>query len=195
MWDERYSAVGFAYGTEPNDFLVEQAEQLKAPVLCLAEGEGRNAVFIASKGLAVLGVDQSAVGLAKAQRLAQSRGVTIQTEVADLTRYDLGKERYGSIVSIWAHLPPAERAQLHQRCVVALRPGGTFILEAYTPDQIPLGTGGPQVPALCMTRDLLAAELAGLELVIAREVRREVLEGPFHTGPSATVQILARKPG
>lgn len=194
MWDERYAGSEFAYGSEPNDFLVEQAGALVDPVLCLAEGEGRNAVWLAGRGLAVTGVDQSPVGLEKARRLASSRGVSIDTVVSDLAHYDLGVARWGSIISIWAHLPPDLRRRVHQACVKALVPGGVFLLEAYTPDQIPLSTGGPKEPALCMTRAALAEELAGLELVVAREVRREIHEGKFHQGMSATVQILAQKP-
>src|SRR5262249_32066260 len=104
MWNERYSASEFAYGTEPNAFLVQHANLLSGPVLSLGEGEGRNAVFLASIGLGVLGVDSSEVGMAKAQRLATSRGVAIRTEVADLAAYDPGANSFGAVVSIFAHL-------------------------------------------------------------------------------------------
>src|SRR6185436_21113248 len=100
MWNERYASDEFAYGTEPNSFLVQHANLLTSPVLSLAEGEGRNAVFLASLGLDVLGVDGSDVGLAKAQKLAETRGLTIRTEVADLASYEPRENHFGSIISI-----------------------------------------------------------------------------------------------
>src|SRR6185295_8606035 len=109
MWNERYAGNEFAYGTEPNSFLVQNASLLIGPVLSLAEGEGRNAVFLASLGLDVLGVDASEVGLAKAQKLAALKGVAIRTEVADLATYEPSANAFGAIVSIFAHLPSALR--------------------------------------------------------------------------------------
>lgn len=196
MWDERYSEPGFAYGAEPNDFLAATAHLIGAgPVLCLAEGEGRNAVHLAGRGHEVHAVDLSAVGMAKAARLASERGLTVHTHVADLANFDLGEARWGGIVSIFAHLPPPVRALVHRRVVSALRPGGWLILEAYAPRQLRYGTGGPPVAGLLMELGALRAELDGLELVLAREVDREVHEGRYHHGMSAVVQILGRRPG
>ena len=113
MWNERYGSDDFAYGTEPNSFLVDNAKLLTSPVLSLAEGEGRNAVFLASLGLDVLGVDGSEVGLAKAHKLAESKGVTIRTEVADLATNEPPANSYGSVVSISAHLPSDVRRRLY----------------------------------------------------------------------------------
>jgi hypothetical protein len=196
MWNERYSESGFAYGTAPNDFLV--AERVRLPsrgsCLALADGEGRNGVWLASEGLTVTAVDQSAVGLEKARRLAEQAGVSLHTEVADLATYDLGVEAWDAIVSIWAHVPPALRLSLHRRVVQALRPSGVFLLEAYTPAQIPLGTGGPKDATLLMTLAGLREELAGLELEVGAERERVVEEGRYHQGNSAVVQVVARKP-
>jgi SAM-dependent methyltransferase len=195
MWDERYAQEGFAYGTEPNDFLVEVCERIPAgPVLCLAEGEGRNAVFLAARGHQVLAVDQSPVGLEKAQRLAKERGVTIETRASDLGAFELERGRYAGIVSIWGHLPPALRKIVHGRCVGALMPGGVMILEAYTPDQVGRGTGGPPDPAFCMSRATLRDELAGLDFEVLVERERHVAEGKYHDGNSLVVQMVARKP-
>lgn len=196
MWDERFSAEGYFYGTAPNSFLAEHLSVFPrgGRVLCLAEGEGRNAVTLAEAGCRVTAVDISAAGLAKARRLADERGVDLETLRADLADYDPGEARWEGIVSIWAHLPPQVRSALHRRCVRALAPGGVFLLEAYTPRQLRHGTGGPKDPTLLMTLEALREELAGLELLVAREVEREIHEGTGHNGPSATVQILARKP-
>jgi SAM-dependent methyltransferase len=197
MWDERYAQPGYAYGTEPNDFLKATAERYlpaRGELLCLAEGEGRNAVFLAGLGFRVTGVDASAVGLAKARKLAEQHGVEIETIVADLGAFDLGVERWDGIVSIWCHTPSALRARLHRAVVGALRPGGVLLLESYTPDQLSYKTGGPPNADLTMTLAAVRDELAGLELLQAEEKLREVHEGKYHDGLSAVLQIVARKP-
>jgi SAM-dependent methyltransferase len=196
MWEQRYGVDHYHYGTDPNDFLREQIESLPdGPVLCLAEGEGRNAVFLAGTGLEVHSVDLTEAGVAKTLRLAEERGVRVNAVVADLATYDIGHERWATVVSIFAHMPPRVRRDLHGRVVAALRPGGVLVLEAYTPDQIGRGTGGPAVPELTMTLDLLRDELDGLEFLHALETERVVVEGPGHTGVGAVVQVVARKPG
>jgi len=196
MWDERYADPDFAYGTEPNDFLVEQAGLLpQGPILCLAEGEGRNAVWLAQQGHAVTGVDASAVGLDKARRLAAERGVQIETVCSDLAHFHIEPGAWAGIVSIFAHVPRALRRDLHRRVVHGLRPGGVLLLEAYTPEQLRYGTGGPPVAEMTMQIALLEEELAGLEFVMACEREREIVEGKYHTGAGHVVQLVARKPG
>lgn len=195
-WDARYAEPGWAFGTEPNEFLREQAHRLKpaSRVLCLAEGEGRNAVHLASLGHDVTGVDLSSVGLRKASGLAQARGVALRTQVADLATYDPGEHAWDAIVSIFAHTPGEIRIPLHRRVVVALKAGGLFLLEAYTPKQVGCGTGGPNDPAKLMTLAGLERELAGLTFEVGREIRREVIEGHRHSGISEVVQVVARRP-
>ena len=132
FWDARFRESGFAYGDQPNDFLKEQAAGLPpGRALCLAEGEGRNAVHLAQLGHSVLAQDLSGVGLAKAMRLAASRGVTIETLHGDLAAFDPEPASADLVVAIWMHLPPPLRAETHRRAVAALRPGGHLILEAY----------------------------------------------------------------
>ena len=197
MWDRRHAEEGFAYGDAPNDFLREVAARLPAgDAVCLAEGEGRNAVFLAARAGAgrVIAVDQSAVGLEKAAALARARGLTLETVVADLADYT-PPAGVSVVASIWAHVPPAIRAPLHARVVEALRPGGALVLEAYTPAQGGRGTGGPPAAEAMMTLAALRGELRGLELAIGRELVREVHEGRYHAGESAVVQVLAYKPG
>lgn len=193
MWNERYSVDEYVYGTEPNAFLAEHARTLRGPVLSLAEGEGRNAVFLASLGLDVHGVDGSAVGLSKAQALARSRNVDIRIQVADLRDFEPEREHYGSVVSISAHLPGAVRRRLYpllERCLV---PGGILLLEAYAEAQLARSTGGPRDADMLMTPAKIRAELPGLEPVLLRELERDVREGSAHTGMATVVQFIGRK--
>ncbi|CAN5558190.1 class I SAM-dependent methyltransferase [soil metagenome] len=192
FWDERYRGEGYAYGVEPNDFLRAEVGRIpKGRVLCLAEGEGRNAVFLASLGYQVTAVDFSTEGLRKAERLATSRGVELTLIEADLATFELGEDAWSGIVSIFAHTPSPVRQRVHAAVPRALHAGGTFLLEAYRPEQIALGTGGPKDATMTPTLATLHTELEGLDLVLAREVDREIHEGPFHGGPSATVQVVA----
>lgn len=194
-WDERYAEKEFAYGVKPNDFLVEMVERLpKGRVLCLCEGEGRNAVYLAEQGYQVTAVDASSVGMAKAQRLAAQRGVDIETVVADLADYDIPADTFDAVVSIFCHVPKALRQKVHQQVLNGLKANGVLLLEAYFPKQLEFGTGGPPTAELMMDLQSLKIELQGLELLHAEEKVREVVEGKYHTGQGAVVQIIARKP-
>jgi len=194
QWDERYSEPGYAYGTDANDFLVEKAGSLPSgKVLSVAEGEGRNAVFLAKSGYDVTAVDASSVGMLKAEQLAHDQQVDIKTIVEDLNRYQPGVEQWDAIVSIFCHLPEKQRAVLHQKLVKSLKRGGMLLLEAYTPKQLEFGTGGPGSVELLMTLDSLKREFEGLEFEVAQEIEREVNEGQYHHGHAAVVQVLARK--
>jgi len=195
MWDEKYSAEHYVYGKEPNAFLAAHAAELPpGEVLCLAEGEGRNAVYLAGLGFTVTAVDRSVVGLHKAQRLAAEKGVEVETICADLADFELGTARWDAIVSIFGHLPPNVRRQVYRHIPGALRPGGVLLLEAYTPDQMGRGTGGPRAVDLLLTAAMLREELPGLEFLHLEEVEREVIEGAGHTGLASVVQLIARKP-
>lgn len=194
-WDERYSAEGFFYGSEPNDFLRSQAGRIRprGDVLCLAEGEGRNAVFLAAQGLNVTAVDGAQAGLTKLKSLAAQKHTSVETVCADLADFDMGLEKWDAIVSVWCHLPQALRADVHARVVKALKPGGVFILEAYTPRQLQFKTGGPPVVELLMTLEALKTELAGMDFLHGTEIDRMIHEGRGHEGQSAVVQIVARR--
>lgn len=194
MWDERYAVEDYVYGTEPNDFLVSVHERLPTGrALCLAEGEGRNAVWMARQGFAVTAVDGSNVGLQKAQRLAEASGVEIDIVHCDLADYLITPDCWDVIVSIFCHLPGELRRSVHKRCISGLRSGGIMVLEAYTPEQLKLKTGGPSNEGLMMDRQILADEFNDLELLHLHECTREIHEGQFHEGMSAVVQLLARK--
>jgi SAM-dependent methyltransferase len=194
QWDSRYNQADYFYGTEPNDFLVAVAHRIPmGPVLCLADGEGRNSTFLASLAYDVSSVDVSPVGVRKTNQLAARKSVHVQAQIGDLATFDLGVNRWQGIVSIFCHLPSALRRDVHRRVVSSLAPGGVVILEAYTPDQIGRGTGGPQSEDLLMTAQSLQEEFSHLEILHLREVDREVMEGTGHSGEAAVVQLVAQK--
>ena len=192
FWNERYTTTEYLYGTEANTFLAENAHLLHGPVLSLSEGEGRNAVFIASRGLRVVGVDCSEVGLEKAKSLATSRGVVIETEVADLADYQPKERHFGSVVSISAHLPSSVREKLYPLIEKSLKPNGVVLLEAYSETQLKRGTGGPKDIDMLMSVEKLRKEFPNLTPILIREIEREVSEGEGHTGIASVVQYIAR---
>ena len=198
MWNERYDEAEYIFGTEPNDFLRETFENIQAggSVLCLAEGEGRNAVFLAEQGYKVTAMDLSEVGLKKALKLASDKGVDIKVEVADLSDYQFGEAQWDGIVSIWAHLPESVRQHVHAQITSALKPDGVFILEGYTEKQLTMAAvGGP--PATQKERfgslAVLRTELVELDEVIGIEKSRMISEGKRHQGLSAVVQFIGKK--
>ncbi|MCG6950228.1 MAG: class I SAM-dependent methyltransferase [Acidobacteria bacterium] len=194
MWNERFSEPGYAYGKDPNRFLESVAHRIPAGrVLSLAEGEGRNAVYLAGLGYQVTAVDASTVGLAKAESLAEERGVDIETVYADLAAYEIGPGEWQGIISIFCHLPPLVRAALHEQVLRGLAPGGVLILEGFTPRQLEYGTGGPKSRDLLMDLNVIRQELPGLRFEVAREVEREITAGKYHGGIGSVLQILAVK--
>ena len=196
MWDQRYAADGYFYGTEPNDFLRAEVGRLpRGDVLCIGDGEGRNGVWLAQQGYTVTSVDLSAVGLEKAQALAKQRGVKLTTVVADLATFDLGRARWHAVVSIFCHLPSALRRDVYARILKALRPGGVVLLESYTPAQLGRGTGGPPVVDMLVDLAALRADFVGMQILHGVELERDVLEGIHHYGRSAVVQFVAQQEG
>jgi hypothetical protein len=134
------------------------------------------------------------VGLAKAAALAADRGVALATVVADLAAFRIAPGAWAGVVAIFAHLPPALRRAVHRAAAAGLAPGGAFVLEAFTPAQLAFGTGGPRQRELLYTLDELREDLAGLAVEVGREAERDVVEGRWHTGRAAVVQVLARRP-
>lgn len=192
MWDERYSADHYIFGTEPNAFLKENFGVIpKGKVLCLAEGEGRNAVFLAKQGYRVTAVDSSLVGLKKASKLAEANQVSIECVHADLETYDLGEGKWDGIVSIFCHVPEDLRKKLHRKVVKGLKDTGVLLLEAYTPQQLKYTTGGPSSVDRMMSAEKLTQELMGLSFSHLVELERETMEGTHHFGLGAVVQVIA----
>lgn len=194
MWDERYSDNEYVYGTKPNGFLKQWFTLLpKGKILSLAEGEGRNAVFLAQQGYDVTAVDASMVGLEKAQNLAKEAGVTINTVHADLAEFSLDESQWDGVISIFCALPSGIRKSVHARVQRGLKPGGVFMLEAYTPEQINMGTGGGNDVDMMQTAGSLREELPDLSFEHLNELKRSVVEGKFHTGDACVVQAIAKR--
>ena len=177
----------------PNDFLKSIVDRLtpNSRVLCLADGEGRNGVYLATQGHKVTAVDQSRVGLEKANKLTEQKQVSIKTVNADLAEYDLGIESWDCIVSIFFHIPSAVRAHIYPRIITALKPGCALILEYYTPEQLNHGTGGPRISDLMLTKNELAQHFSQIHIEPLQELEPEVIEGTGHTGLASVVHLFA----
>ena len=199
-WNQRYAVEEYVFGTAPNAFLVSQAQRFSPGqrVLAVADGEGRNGVWLAQQGLEVLVVDVSPAALAKAQKLAAQRGVQLETELADLFAWDWGENRFDAIVAIFIQFVAAgERRQLHQLMRQALKPGGLIVLQGYAPKQLEYRTGGPSERDNLYSAEDLRGEFAGvadMEILHLREHDCEFSEGAGHSGMSALVEMVARKP-
>ena len=194
-WDQRFATKEFVYGEQANDFLRQHAAGLAAgQALCLAEGEGRNAVFLAELGHQVCAQDISPIGLGKAKALAQRKGVNITTLCCDLAALDLKPNSLDLIAAIWMHVEPELRATVFEQAMEALRPGGHLLIEAYRPQQLNFSSGGPARKELLIDAAQLQQELAALEPLILQEIERTISEGNAHQGRSAVVQFFGRRP-
>jgi SAM-dependent methyltransferase len=197
MWDERYAVPDYIFGTEPAAFLVRAAPLIPpaSRILCLAEGEGRNGVFLASLGHDVTGIDLSAVGLAKAARLAEARGVQLTLRQADVMAWDGSDGPWDAVVAIFVHFLTPQRARLAAACARGLRPGGLMLYHGYGPGQIALGTGGPKDPEMLADAAGMVAAFPGWGVVQARDYEDVLAEGSRHVGRSALVDVILTAPG
>ena len=196
VWDERYAGEDYHFGTEPNAFLVSQRSLLKPGMSCLAvaDGEGRNGVWLAQQGLAVLSVDSSPVALYKARKLAQQRGVKVMFEQADLTQWDFGENRFDAVAAIFTQFaPPGLREQMFGRIRRCLKPGGLLLLQGYTPRQLEYRTGGPSQAENLYTESMLREAFADMDILHLREHDDIIREGAGHSGMSALIDLAARK--
>ena len=195
-WNSRFSTEDFIFGTEPNAWLREHAGawQRGQRVLCVADGEGRNSVWLAKQGLLVDAYDIAEVGVAKARQLAAAQGAQVDYTVADCDRFDYGEARYDGVAAIFVQFAdPAMRERMFHHIRRCLKPGGVLILQGYTPRQLEYKTGGPPFASHLYTEDLLRAAFAGFELLALREYEAELTEGSQHKGRSALIGLVARK--
>lgn len=196
MWDERYSEPGFLFGTAPARFLVEQADYLQRGLtaLAVADGEGRNSVYMAEQGLRVTAMDASEVGLDKARGLAAARSAPVRFVQADLRQWDWAPEAFDLVVAIFIQFADQDfRAAIFAGLKRTLKPGGILLLHGYTPEQVALGTGGPSDPDNMYTTDLLTKAFGDMEILRLAAYEREVDEGRGHKGRSALIDLVARK--
>ncbi|MGA8864632.1 MAG: class I SAM-dependent methyltransferase [Gallionella sp.] len=196
IWDERYASDDYLFGTEPNAFLVSQRGLLRTGMSCLAvaDGEGRNGVWLAQQGLRVLSVEASAVALDKARKLARERGVAIDFEQADLAHWQWGENRFDVVAAIFIQFaPPALREQMFAGIKRCLKPGGLLLLQGYTPRQLEFKTGGPPAAENMYTLELLRTAFGDMEIMHLREHDEHIGEGTGHSGMSALIDLVARK--
>lgn len=195
-WNARFAGEDYHFGTAPSAFLVTQRHLLwpGMAALSIADGEGRNGVWLARQGCDVLSVDFSAIGLAKAKKLAQSEGVNIATECADLASWDWGVTRFDLVAAIMIQfMAPDFRDLVFRRIQGALRPGGLLLLQGYGLGQLKYGTGGPSQPENLYTSPLLRAAFSTMEILHLAEHDAVIAEGHGHQGMSALVDLVARK--
>jgi SAM-dependent methyltransferase len=193
FWDTFFDSNEYAYGEQPNDFLRENAYLLQGKVLCLAEGEGRNAVFLASKGCEVTCIDFSETALKKARDLAIKNECSLNCIHADLNDVDFGTSEWDAIVMIFGHLPSTMRSKVHGAFFKALKPGGKVLMEAYAKDQLTFGTGGPKTLEMLYSAEELADDFKAFDNIDIQSVKREIHEGTFHYGMSSVLQVLLKK--
>lgn len=197
FWDQRFSGDDYLFGTAPNAFLASQSHRLTGggKALSVADGEGRNGVFLAKQGYDVLSTDFSPVALEKAKKLATAAGVKLATECVDVAAWDWGVPRFQVVVAIFIQfLVPGLREQVFQKMKDVLVPGGLLFLEGYRPEQLGYGTGGPSEVENLYTRELLEREFADMEILHLADYDADINEGARHKGMSALIDLVARKP-
>jgi SAM-dependent methyltransferase len=195
-WNSRFEGDEYLFGTEPNVWLEQHAGVWPqgGRVLCVADGEGRNSVWLARQGLVVDAFDIAEVGVAKARRLAQRHGVTVNFSVAGCETYAWPQGTCDGVAAIFVQFAdPAARQRLFARMVASLKPGGTLLLQGYTPKQLEYGTGGPPHASHLYTPQMLREAFAGLQIVELREYEAEMAEGARHRGRSALIGLVARR--
>lgn len=196
MWNERYSEPGYLFGTEPAAFLRREASRLSAgqTALCVADGEGRNSVYLAGLRLSVTAMDASEVAVEKAQALARANSVTVDFHVADIARWDWTARPYDVVAGIFFQFAgPSLRDEIFAGMIRALAAGGLLMLQGYTPAQLVHNTGGPRVLENLYTSELLRDRFRDLDLLHLDEYEADLAEGSRHLGRSALIDLVARR--
>ena len=197
FWNNRFDTETYVFGTAPAAFLARSRPLLPTvgKALAIADGEGRNGVFLAECGLEVLSVDFSPKAQEKVRALAEARGVTVETATADIVAWDWPEAEYDVVVGIFFQFcGPEDRAKIFAGIRRALKPGGLLILEGYRPEQLAYGTGGPKQVENLYTRETLETAFGDFHDLVIAEYDAELDEGAAHTGPSALIDLTGRKP-
>lgn len=196
-WNDRYQGPDYVFGTEPNAYLRKHAGLWPAGqrVLCVADGEGRNSVWLARQGLQVDAFDISDVGVRKARALARDAGVSVHFAIGDCDQYVWPTGIYDGVVAIFVQFAdPPMRQRLFANMVKCLKPGGILILQGYTPRQLEYKTGGPSQESNLYTEDMLRAAFSDMEVIELLDYEDALTEGAHHRGRSALIGLVARKP-
>jgi cyclopropane fatty-acyl-phospholipid synthase-like methyltransferase len=194
-WETRFSAPDYIFGKEPNAFLKAQAPRLRAggTALSVADGEGRNGVWLAGQGLDVLAIDYSPAALGKARALAAERGVRLRTEVTDVFAWRWPANAFDVIAAIFIFAAPAQRPAFFANLKGALKPGGLLLMQGYRPEQLKFRTGGPPDAERMLTRTILEQSFGDMAELDIREHDSMISEGTAHVGMSALIDLVARK--
>jgi SAM-dependent methyltransferase len=195
-WDARFGRDDYLFGEEPNVFLRKQAHWIKpgGSVLCVADGEGRNGVWLAGQGHQVTSFDFAPNALAKAKRLAHRRNVSVDQQLGDAYSWPWSVRQYDALVAVFIQfLPPHRRDDAFAGMMSAIKPGGVFLLEGYRPEQIEYGTGGPPKREHMYTREWLERTFSGWEILVLDDYEAEIHEGHAHDGMSALIDLVAKK--
>lgn len=197
MWEERFQTKDYVFGTAPSQFVTRRSPAFPegAKLLSIAEGEGRNGVWLAQQGFDVTGVEFAPSAVAKAQKLAAERGVSPTFEQADLFEWDWPKNAFDVVMGVFFQfMGAAQHATLFGLMSQALRTGGLLALHGYTPKQLEYGTGGPKQLENLYTANLLSEAFPDFEILTNEEYEAELNEGAGHAGTSALIDFIARKP-
>ncbi len=199
FWNDRYAQPGYLFGTEPAKFLLDNAAFLPpagARTLAVADGEGRNSVWLAGCGMDVVAMEAAPNALAKARALARERGVDVDFRQALIEDWDWAPDVYDLVVAVCIQfMGPQLRNEVFAGMKRTLRPGGTLMLHGYTVEQLGRGTGGPPVLENLYTRPMLKQAFDDMEVLRLEAYERDVDEGRGHSGQSAMIDLIARKPG
>lgn len=196
FWNTRYQTDDYIFGTEPNDFIRAVVPQAQAgqTAYAPADGEGRNGVYLASIGYQVSSIDVSELAVAKAAALAQKQQVTVTALVGDALNPQLPDNAFDLIIVCFMHFLPEDHERFMAVNKQLLKPGGLFVMEGYTIDQIPLSSGGPKNPDMMMSEQSLRDTFSEFDITLIQQTRRYLSEGARHQGEAATIQIIAQKP-
>ena len=195
FWDERYATDEYLFGTAPNAFLTREVHRLApgSKVLAIADGEGRNSVFLAQHGHRVVATDVSERALDKARALAERRGVEVEYRRVDLAGWEWPESAFDAVVGIFIQFAgPELREQMFEGIHRSLKPGGLLLLEGYREEQLVYGTGGPNIENL-YTEDGLRRAFSAWEIELLEAYDAEIDEGRGHSGKSALIDLIARK--
>ena len=197
FWNERFDKEEFIFGKEPNEYLVEQVAQYLKPgnsVLCIADGEGRNGVWLAKQGMQVTAFDVSDIALSKAKQFANANQVNVQYSLCDTDGFDWRANSYDAVIGVFIQFAdPEMRARIFQQVHQTLKPGGIFILQGYTPKQLEYKTGGLSLIEHLYTEEMIRNLSKEFEILHLRSYEKELSEGARHSGMSALLGMVSKK--